>query len=1133
MTTEFNLADDLPPNGTLIQASAGTGKTYTVAALVTLALAEDPGLRIGNVLITTFARSAAAELKHRIRTRIAATARLLRDESAAAGPAADPLDARLLMPAADRPAKARRLERALAEFDTATIGTVHSICAAILRMAGSQASESGSEDLRQQVVAEVVNDAIVAATMTTRTGGEAEPPRQHDWSEDGLRTLVEKHLGDPYIEPWYDAEGRTSGEIEALEAAARVVKECVERVQDRLRATPSFDDLLRLARDEIKGDDPKQKSFRESLHAKYRLAIVDEAQDTSRLQWEFLHLLFPPDGDRRLLSVGDPKQAIYGFRGADVTAYLHFAQGDGTKKGSTPPRTLRVNYRSDGPLLLGLNAAMAGATFGAGIPYEAVGPEKSRTASRVQGLRPVEFIDVGEARREDVAVNRVHELLTTPCFLDGEARPFRPKEICVLCRTNADGTAIAARLGRFSIPAVTMGTASVMQGQAAEDLRVLLEAMERPSDSGRARRAAATTFFGKPLTEDTRLSDEDLQAIQERIATWHAALQRKGVAAMAGAMLAETEVAHNLATGREGERRVVDLGHIVELLHDMSSGRGTPAREVLEHFTDLAQLDNTNEIVSRRVESDEDAVRIMTVHAAKGLEFPALVVAASWKAKRPQDQRGAAVFYEGTARRLDVGLALSDIRTSAQAKVRVITADNEELCRLLYVAVTRPRHHITVLRSAAWEESLLKNVMPAGPATAADIPADQRDRIAVKQATELPAVKHWSPPETPRGANQPEEPSSPGIAPLPPQVEQTYRRTSFSSITNSAAGMAEDHHTPLGHGRDEAIPGSAADEVAAAIELSDPHTAAAAGAKTLLPPVHPAGVEAFRIVDLPGGTAFGSTVHDIFERLDLAPGQPREEVTSAIRGLVEQLATSRMLRERHDLLTDLIVAALHTPFGGPPTALFRDSRLVDFSKEHRLVEMDFEMGMAGIAEGVLVSDIGRVLDKILTDGDPLRGYARLLAGDSFNVPLAGLINGQIDAVLRLPDRPHDDPRLVIVDYKTNTLHEAADAVPLAAYSVTGMAAEMAHAHYPLQALVYGTALFRMLRWRLGPRKPADWDPGECIAGIVYTFVRGMKGDGTPIDAEGRRYGVFTWLPPSTIWRRLSDLLSGDRTGVRP
>ena len=147
------------------------------------------------------------------------------------------------------------------------------------------------------------------------------------------------------------------------------------------------------------------------------------------------------------------------------------------------------------------------------------------------------------------------------------------------------------------------------------------------------------------------------------------------------------------------------------------------------------------------------------------------------------------------------------------------------------------------------------------------------------------------------------------------------------------------------------------------------------------------------------------------------------------------------------------------------------------------------------------------------------------------MPLAGLINGSIDAVLRLPGASGTDPRILIADYKTNRLHERDAVHPLAAYAPTRLVAAMAGHHYPLQALVYGTAVWRMLRWKLGRQKPDDWDPGECIAGVVYGYVRGMKGPDTPVDAAGGRYGVFTWQPPPAIWRRLSSLLAGDLTGV--
>jgi exodeoxyribonuclease V beta subunit len=213
-------------------------------------------------------------------------------------------------------------------------------------------------------------------------------------------------------------------------------------------------------------------------------------------------------------------------------------------------------------------------------------------------------------------------------------------------------------------------------------------------------------------------------------------------------------------------------------------------------------------------------------------------------------------------------------------------------------------------------------------------------------------------------------------------------------------------------------------------------------------------------------------------------------------------------------------------------APFRDLRFADFSPQDRLAEMDFEMALAALGDGVQARHVGQILKQSIGSTHPLFAYAERLAGPAIDVPLAGLITGSIDAVLLLPDSSPTDPRILIADYKTNRLHDRDAANPLAAYAPEELVAAMAGHHYPLQALVYGTAIWRMLRWKLGRRKPAGWDPGECIAGVVYGYVRGMKGPDTPVDAAGGRYGVFTWQPPQAIWRRLSDLFAGNLTGVK-
>jgi exodeoxyribonuclease V beta subunit len=1090
-TQGFDLTEYPLPSGTVVEASAGTGKTYSVAAYVTHALASDESLRIGNILVTTYTRNAAAELRDRIRGRMLATARLVRSDEAAGR---DALDATLLAAGdVERLAVARRLDRAVAEFDTATIGTIHSFCGRVLRMAGIEPGDSGDEDLLERTITEAVNDAVV---------GEAAAGRA--WDERRLAELVTAALRDPFIVPWFDPAGRSPEEVERLERAAVIVEACARRVQAAMRATPSFDDLLRLAWEEVRR--PAQAGLVAELRRRFRLAIVDEAQDTSRLQWEFFQELFPPaasetdsGGDgRRLLAVGDPKQAIYGFRGADINAYLRFVEGDG---GGRSRRSLAINFRSDGPLIDAVNKALAGASFGPGIEYQPVSPAEHRGESRLVDLPSVEFIGRGGVWATDAAVRKVSELLARGRFRAepaGEAEshplPIMPRDICILVRVNAVGKAIEERLARLGIPAVSTGTASVLEGQMADDLRVLFEAMERPGSGSRVRRAAATVFFGYPLTEVGRLGDEAERAVQERIASLHAVLRASGIAAMRAAVMADATLAGRLAAGPAGERQVVDLAHLVELLHDASSGQGCHARLMLEQMAELARRDETSDIVSRRVESDEDAVRIMSVHVAKGLEFPCVVVVDDWKEKTRSPQ-GPAVFYAGSERRVDVGHAVS-ARPSLAAVDAVLAADNQELRRLLYVALTRPRHHLCVIRPTDDQAGILEAVVTDPP--------------PLRDANDLPPLPPRWRPASEDGSHA----ARPAVAPLPPAVTQTYRRTSFSGIVAESARSAANDHSPPGHGHDEGL----ADQVVPAGQ-----TPAADGPADGSP-----DLAAFAIADLPAGTAFGSAVHEIFERLAVDPAADPAVRAAGVSKVVAEVANSAILTPHHQQLAAMVAAAVETPFGGPAAAPFRHLRFVDFGPADRLAELDFEMGLAGLAAGVRVSDVGRVLAAVLPKDDVLAGYAGRLAGPAFEIPLAGLINGSIDAVLRLPGRPTDDPLLVIADYKTNRLHGRGDPAPLAAYAPSRLVSAMADHHYPLQAVVYGTAVYRLLRWRLGPIKPSGWDPGECLAGVVYGFTRGMHGPATPEDEQGHRYGVFTWTPPATIWRELSDLFAGRR-----
>jgi exodeoxyribonuclease V beta subunit len=1105
----FSYTEHPLPVGTVVDASAGTGKTYAVASHVTLALAKDDALSIGKILVTTFTRNAAAELRDRVRRRIVATAAMLRN---AAIEPADELDQFLRAGKAGDPAAvASRLERAAAEFDTATIATIHAVSARVLACAGRQVQNENREDVRGRIIAEVVNDDLVRESVAGRT-----------WPEDRIVKLVGKAASDPFMGHWIEPE--EAGERRAqLELVGGIVARCVERVHQAMAAQPSYDDLLRLAWEAVDGQEGE--AVVAQLRERFQLAIVDEAQDTDPLQWKLFRRLFPGDDDRRLITVGDPKQAIYGFRGADVNAYVTFT-------GSAERRTLPVNRRSDRPIIETLNSVMAGAAFLANpvdperplVRYEPVDPADPQGMSRIVGPEPVEFLFLGEAGNQNAlaepVVRRIVELLDprlTTLRHGDSSRPVTPGDICVIVRTKAVGNHVAKLLARLHIRAVTAGTESVMKGEMAGAIRDLLEAMDRPSRLGCIRRAAVTRFFGRHSLRDAgSLSEEAIRPVQEAVAHLAAIVRRRGIAACGAAITADAERMRCLTAGTEGQRHLADFTHIVELLHEHGPGGGCRPDELLAAFTQLEDLDDENDTVVRRVESDDDAVKIMTVHASKGLEFPCVIVADLWKAERSQQQKNDAIVFHDSQGRRVIDLAYAIGRESPTATAEAARLYREEQKRLLYVAVTRAQHFLCVLTATAKQKPPPKAkkkspsadeppaaAEPADPSILPEVLRTDGDVLPrpVDSLTPLPA--RWS------GAEDQAEAPPAVVAPLPPDgVRQTYERTSFTGITARRKKRAVEFVDTAGGSDEESDVATLADAATDgdAIEADLPE-AVVPGTKA------PA---AFVLPDLPAGTAFGSVVHEIFERIDL-----KRPLAEEVRAVVDATATSKMFAGRHAVLAEMIERAMQTPFGGP----LGDLRFAGFEAEDRLAEMDFEMALADMAAEVQASDVGRVFAEILPDTDPFRrcGYTAELGGPTFNIPLAGLINGSIDAVLRIRGGAGGRPRLVIADYKTNKLHRADAARPEEAYAPDLLVEAMTDHHYPLQAAVYGTAIYRMLRWKL-----RDPDPSDCIAGIVYAFVRGTRGADTPADAAGRRHGMFVWQPPAALWPRLSSLFAGDR-----
>jgi len=1072
-------------NRLVVEASAGTGKTFSVAGLVTHALAVRDDLRISEILITTFTRNAAAELRDRVRRRIIDVARALEAVGEPVDDSADPVLVLLLASGLEPLVMANRLRRAESEFDASTISTIHGVCNRILTLAGRGTVDMGDGGETDDLVSRAVNDALVADAVGAKA--------LVGVSEDRLIAVVKAALAidEPSIQ-LHTSEHLDAGLAGALDQVVRMV---VGRVRRESELRPSYDDLVRLAADLVANDVTGDigRRFRE----RYRLAFVDEAQDTDDQQWRLFHAAFPKDidDDRALVAVGDPKQAIYSFRGADVQSYLDIRE-------DAPVRSLSENQRSDSGLVTALNALFEGAEFGVGIEYETVSAAERNGATRARGSRPLELIDIGAATNQNalvsVTASRVVEILDT-CRIalrDDPDRdePVRPDQVCVLVGARHVGRMIEAELRRRGVPAVSNGTESVMAGSLAKAFRVMLEALERPGDVGRVRRLAATPFVGVRLTDPKITDDAYISELQSRVSSWASVLRRWGVSAFGARLSSDPDVVTALTRGDAGERHLADLAHVVDLMHGQSSGEGISPAGALEIFSELESVDDTSETVSRRIESDSDSVQIMTIHSAKGLQFPFVVVADLWKAEKGRDS--VPVYRvdtpDGARRRVDIGWAAGSSAIDAESKASQSEKAIEERGRLLYVAMTRPEHHVTLIHTTDTDEPSVVD-----RCTTIDNVRSMADLVSLRTAAEITVVGRTS---RPRASTDVEL----SVAQPPTDMMPALSRTSFSGIVARQSGRVD-------HSADFRAPGAGNDELAP--DISAFTNRGPRYASSGVPVTDDQSLE-MPLARVPGGTHFGTVMHSVYEDIDPSAVDVTEQIERAVRRHV----TSPTLKGSMPEITRGVELSVTTPLGGA----FGRRSLAGFTAADRLCELDFEMSVAALTDGVMVSDLGRLLVELLPADDILAGYAKSLCDRSFDVALGGVVNGSIDAVLRIrDDGPGGRERLFITDYKTNRLDTDGDATVIEAYRPDRLLAAMEHHHYPLQAIIYGTAMHRYVSWRRGG---AGASPEAEVAGVAYFFVRGMIGPDTPGVTEGAPYGVFHWTPPAGLWDALSATL---------
>ena len=1109
--TDFDVCGPLPSGVTVLEASAGTGKTYTIAALTARYVAE--GTPLDRLLLITFTRMATGELRDRVRERLVGCEQALSEILAGVSERhADPVVTLLATGSADEVRLRRdRLARAVADFDAATIATTHGFCQEVLAELGT-VGDLDRETAFVEDVSELIEQALDDLYVRRFHRREAARFKRAEALKIA-RAAVDNPMAE--LEPRDEPTDSTPAMRYRL---ARAVRSELEQRKRRL-AIMTYDDLLTRLNDTLAG--PSGPAARARLSSRFDVVLVDEFQDTDPIQWQILDRAFAKGGVTLVL-VADPKQAIYAFRGADVYAYLTAAATAAARA------TLRENRRADQTLIDAYDALFAGAKLGhPGIAYRQVRATPAHQTPRLTGgpsdaalrVRVVlrkepsidltynEFAATDSARSHiarDLAADVV-ALLSSKAMIehrtpDGDPtghEPICPRHIAVLVRTHATAELVRGELDAANVPVVINGAGSVFATRSARDWLSLLEAIERPASPVRARTAALTPFLGWKAERIAMAEEADWAEVHRSLHRWSRILRDRGVAALLEAITVGEDLSARVLAVGDGERRLTDLRHLAQLLHRAASTERlgvTALRGWLAARVADADRDEGEEERARRLESDAEAVQVLTIHRSKGLEFPVVYCPFLWdptwiRSKEPVAFHDPATGYKHT---VDVGL---EGRTFKRHSEQYVIEQRGEDLRLAYVALTRAKHQAVIwwvgtryscnspLARLLFSKDADGNIGAYGNSTPTDAAAVARfrelaaaapGRIAVERST-LGMPGGWSPPLDP--------PAELEAARFDRRLDLWWRRTSYTDITAEA-------HDPL-----------VASEPERPVLSDEPETptpvAAAGVARPGLERESPLGAA-------PVGVDFGTFVHTVLEATDFAAANLRSELAERVGDALSRRALDLGDPDR---VVEGLQAAIETPLG----SLLGGARLRDIGRADRLDELEFELPLAGgdAPTGRLtLQSIARALREHLPADDPMAAYAARLEDPALRSHVRGFLTGSIDLVIRL-----DGPRFAIVDYKTNWLGPAGEPLMLSHYRPEALAAEMIRAHYGLQALLYTVALHRYLRWRM-----PGYEPGRHLAGVLYLFLRGMAGEP---DA-----GVFAWRPDASLVESLSDVLDG-------
>ncbi|RJF53543.1 exodeoxyribonuclease V subunit beta [Serratia inhibens] len=1155
----------------LIEASAGTGKTFTIGALylrLLLGLGQAAAfprpLTVEEILVVTFTEAATEELRGRIRSNIHA----LRI-ACVRGLSKDPLLSALMAEIDDLPDAAAQLLAAERQMDEAAIYTIHGFCQ---RMLTHNAFESGilfeqtlvqdELPLRRQACADFwrrhcyplplgVARAVsqewsgpeaLLADLSGYLSGEAptlrRPPKDEEtvlirheqivaridaikarWlaaagelealiSQSGVdkRSYSSKHLpnwlhkvgewvvletqdyllpkeldkfrqsvlldktkkGEPPRHELFVAIDELFDEPLTLRdlIMARALSEIRLSIQQekRQRAELGFDDLLSRLDSALQSEGGDRLA--QAIRQRYPVAMIDEFQDTDPQQYRIFQKLYVGRPECGLLLIGDPKQAIYAFRGADIFTYMR------ARSEVSAHYTLETNWRSSPAMVDSVNHLFTQVEkpflFGQ-IPFiEVAAAEKNRGLAFELHKQLQPAMQFWLQQGEGVGVSEYQQLMARLCatqirdwlsagqsdqawLVDGDKRrAVQASDITVLVRSRNEAALVRDALSALAIPSVYLSNRdSVFDTPEAKDLLWLLQAVLAPEQERTLRSAMATGLMGldAQALDGLNRNERDWDSLVNEFDKYRTLWLRRGVLPMLREVMNQRHLAENLLASHGGERRLTDIMHLGELLQEASAQLDSEHALVRWLAQQIAQPNRQSDNQQLRLESDRHLVKVITIHKSKGLEFDLVWLPFVGNFRQQQQ-----VLYHDR----QSFQALLDLNANEES---IEWAEEERLAedlRLLYVALTRSVYHCSIgiapliqgtrkkQGDTDLHRSALGYLVQAGQAGDAAW-LQQRLQQLAGEGVALSLVEQLD--------EQAWLPQTPALTELAAKsftrpVQDFWRVTSYTGLQQQGSGLMQDLLPRL----DVDAAGEQALDSEPALT---PHT-------------------------FPRGAAPGTFLHSLFETLDFT--QPLDE-----QWLLEQLQQQGFAEHWQPILQAWMQVLLNVPLNDAGVSLSA------LAPQYKQAELQFYLPIEKLLQA-------GELDKLVKKHDPLSARCPELAFQQ----VQGMLKGFIDLVFCWQGKYY------LLDYKSNWLGEDSSA-----YTRAAMEQAMAEHRYDLQYQLYTLALHRYLRHRL-----PDYDYRRDFGGVIYLFLRG-------VDAQHPGNGIFACCPAPQLVEGMDRLFSGE------